>query len=338
MRVTGICASGILGVVLSLSSPGGAMAEVNEVRLARQYGIAYVPLILMQEQKLVEKHARAAGLGEVKVTWLQFAGGNVMNDALLSGNLDFAVAGVPPFMILWSRTQGAPASVKALASLNAMPMYLITRNPDVKSIKDFTEKDKIVVSAVKVSTQALALQMAAAKEWGFENHDRLDKLTVAMGLADSMAILMSGKGEITADFTVPPFSYRELKQPGMRVVLDTYQAAGGPTSSNLVYSTNKFRETNPKLTQAVLAALKEAQDSIKKNTRMSAEAYLRVTGDKDSVDDVSQMIADPKVEYSTTPQGVMAFANFMHRVGVIKIKPNDWKELFLPDVHSQPGN
>ena len=331
-------ASIVLAAMLTTFGLGTAQAEVNEVRLARQYGIAYIPLMLMQEQKLIEKHAKAAGLGDTKVTWLQFAGGNVMNDALLSSNLDFAVAGVPPFMILWSRTQGAPTSVKALASLNAMPMYLITRNPNVKSIKDFTDKDKIVVSAVKVSTQALALQMAAAKEWGFENHDRLDKYTVAMGLADSMAILMSGKGEITADFTVPPFSYRELKQPGMRVVLDTYQAAGGPTSSNLVYSTNRFREANPKLTAAVLAALKEAQESIKKNTRASAETYLRVTNDKDSVDDVAQMVADPKVEYSTTPRGVMAFANFMHRVGVIKVKPNDWKELFLPDVHGQPGD
>ena len=97
-----------------------------------------------------------------------------------------------------------------VASLNTMPMYLMTRNPNVKSIKDFTEQDRIVVSGVKVSTQAVVLQMAAAKEWGLKEHDRLDKLTVAMPLSDSMALMLSGKGEVTADFTVPPFSFREI--------------------------------------------------------------------------------------------------------------------------------
>ena len=70
-----------------------ASAELAEINVAQQYGISYLPLMLMEEQKLIEKHAKAAGV-DVKVGWAKFAGGNVMNDALLSGSLQFASGGV----------------------------------------------------------------------------------------------------------------------------------------------------------------------------------------------------------------------------------------------------
>jgi NitT/TauT family transport system substrate-binding protein len=115
-------------------------AQAQDVRVARQYGIAYIPLMIMQDQQLIEKHAARLGLPGVKVTWQQFTGGAVMNDALLSGNLDFAVVGPPPFLTRWARTQGTQNQVVGIGALNSMPMYLMTRNPAVSSIKDFGEK------------------------------------------------------------------------------------------------------------------------------------------------------------------------------------------------------
>jgi hypothetical protein len=35
---------------------------------AKRYGQGYLQMILMEEQKLIEKHARALGLGDIKVT------------------------------------------------------------------------------------------------------------------------------------------------------------------------------------------------------------------------------------------------------------------------------
>lgn len=328
---------GMAGLALCLGV-APAHAEVQEVRLARQYGIAYLPLMVMQEQKLIEKHTRELGLPDVKVSWNQFTGGSVMNDALIAGALDFAVAGPPPFLTMWARTRNTPSSVMGLASLNAMPMYLVSRDPAVKSVKDFTDKDRIVVSGIKVSTQAVVLQMAAAKAFGQDKYDVLDKLTIAMPLSDSMAIMLSGKGQVTADFTVPPFSYRELKQPGFHSVMDTYQVVGGPSSTNVLYTTTKFQSANPKLTQAVLNALDEAQKYITANRQQAAQIYLNITKDTDSVGDVVQMLSDSKVEYNLTPQGLMAFAGFMHQIGTIKAKPESWKELFVSQVHGLPGN
>jgi NitT/TauT family transport system substrate-binding protein len=99
-------------------------AEVSEIKVAQQYGISYLPLMLMEEQKLIEKHAKAAGI-DVKVGWARFAGGNVMNDALLSNSLQFASGGVAPLLTLWSRTRGN-LDVKAVSAINSMPLSVVS--------------------------------------------------------------------------------------------------------------------------------------------------------------------------------------------------------------------
>ena len=50
------------------------------------------------------------------------------------------------------------------------------------------------------------------------------------------------------------------------------------------------------------------------------------------------MVTDPDVEYTTTPVNVMAFVEFMHKVGRIKKKPESWKDLFFPDAHGLNGS
>jgi NitT/TauT family transport system substrate-binding protein len=60
---------------------GAAQAEISEVTIAKQYGVSYLPFMLMERDKLIEKYARASGLEELRVNWRTFAGGGVMNDA-----------------------------------------------------------------------------------------------------------------------------------------------------------------------------------------------------------------------------------------------------------------
>src|SRR5215468_10602678 len=189
---------------------GRSAAEVAQIRAAQQYGLSYLALMIMEDKKLVEKQAKAAGLGEVKVTWAKLGGPGAMNDALLSGGLDFASGGVPSLITLWAKTKDTPIWVRGVGALNDMPVELITSNPKVKSIRDFSEKDKIAVTSVKISTQALLLEMAAAKEWGDANYEKLDSLTVSMPHPDAMTALLSGGASgITAHFASPPFLYQE---------------------------------------------------------------------------------------------------------------------------------
>ena len=329
-RAAVLCA----GMLLALTSL--ARAEMAEIKVAKQYGISYLPLMLMEDGKLIEKHAKAAGL-DVAVTWATFAGGNVMNDALLSNSMQVASGGVGPLVTLWARTRGI-LDVKAIAAINSMPLYLNTRNPSVKTVKDFTDRDRIALPAVKVSIQAVTLQMAAEKAFGEGQQNRLDALTVSLSHPDAQAALLSGQSEITAHFGSPPFQYQQLKNPAIHTVLNSYDVLGGPATFNVVWTTARFRAENPRLYDAFVKALDEAIAQINADRKAAAEAYLRISKDKDTVENIASMMNDPQIVFTTTPQNVMKYADFMHKTGTIKVKPDSWKELFFPNVHALPGS
>ena len=321
---------------LLLATP--VRAEVNEIRAAQQFGLSYLALMMMEDGKLVEQQAKAMGLGDVKVTWAKLGGPGAMNDAPLSGGLDFGTGGVPSLITLWAKTRGTPQEVRGVGALNSMPVNLVTSNPAVKSIRDFTDKDKIAVTTVKVSTQALLLQMAAAREFGNENYAKLDPLTVSLPHPDAMTALLAGSGTITAHFSSPPFQYQEVAKPGIRTILNSYEILGGPATFNVVWSTAKFRDANPKAYAAFVAAFEQATASINRDKRGAAEVYKRMSGTKESVDELLKMMEDPLVEYTLAPKSTTKTAEFMARIGTIKQKPDSWKDLFFPNVHAMAGS
>ena len=205
-----------------------AAAQVPEIRFARQFTMGYLQFNVMEKNQLVEKHAKAAGIPEVKVVWATFNSPAAMNDALLSGSIDIVSGGVPGLLTIWARTQGTANAVKGIAAFSSQPILLNTRSPSIRSIVDFTDKDKIALPAVKVSVQAMMLQMAAAKQWGQANFARLDPLTVGMSPPDATIALLSDASEITSVFSVPPFQYQQLEKPGVHTVLNSTEVFGGP--------------------------------------------------------------------------------------------------------------
>jgi len=44
------------------------------------------------------------------------------------------------------------------------------------------------------------------------------------------------------------------------------------------------------------------------------------------------------VRFTTSPENVMTYANFMADVGSIKARPKAWQEMFFPEIHAVPGN
>ncbi|HOP74358.1 MAG TPA: ABC transporter substrate-binding protein [Bacillota bacterium] len=310
-------------------------AEVKEIRIAKQYGLAYLPLIVVEEKRLIEKNAKGANLGMVKTSWVTLGSGASANDALLSGSVDYISGGVAPFIILWDKSKGA---VKALAALDHTPIYLNTINPEVKSIRDFTEKDRIAVPAVKVSIQAVILQMAAAQEFGNENFTKLDSLTVSLKHPDALVALLSGKSEVTAHFATPPFSFRELDNSKVRKIIDSYEILGGPHTMNVLSTTKKFYDNNPKLNKVVLQSIDEAIAWIKNNKREAAELYIKVSKSNESVSEILAQLNNPQIDYDSAPLRITKFSDFLYQIGSIKTKPANWKELFFPDIHHKKGS
>ena len=315
-----------------------ASAEVSTVRLGKQYGLPFLPQMVMEKLALIEKQAAAKGLPGVKTEWLTMSGPGPLNDALLSGNIEFVNVAPPALITLWEKSAPTPRPVKALCTVQSMPYILVTRNPAVKSIADFTDKDKIAVPTVKISGQAMQLQMAAAKLWGEDQFERLDAWTVSMGHPDATTAMLSGRSEITGHFCVAPFQYYELAAPGMHTVLKSYDTLGKPHTNGVQITTVPFYRDNPKLCAAVFAAHEEANAFIKKNPADAAQIYIELSKDKRStVDDLVKMITDPDIDYTTTPASIEALAAFMQRTKRIKAAPASWKDLFLPEAHALKG-
>jgi NitT/TauT family transport system substrate-binding protein len=315
-----------------------ARAEQSEVTIAQQYGVAFLPLMVMERDKLLEKHARAAGLGEVSATWVKVAGPSVMNDGVVSGAIQFISVGAPSLITLWEKTRDN-VGVKGVSAMTTYPLYLNVRNPAVKSIKDFSDKDRIVVPSVKVSTQAIMLQMAAAKEFGDANYARLDPWTVGLSHPDGLLAITNNSGGVDAHFTTSPFHEQEMKIPGMRTLTTSYEILGGPATAVVIATSTKYRDANPKTYRAFLSALKEAIDNINKDKRAAAKVYLEQAKDtKNSVDDIFAMINAPDYAFTLTPQKVYKTAEFMNKIGSIKSKPASWKDLFFPEVHGLQGD
>ncbi|WP_195795848.1 ABC transporter substrate-binding protein [Roseateles sp. DAIF2] len=316
---------------------GGAARAEGQIRIAEQFGVVYLLLNIAQDQKLIEKHGKAQGL-DIKVENVKLSGGAAVNDALLSGSIDVAGAGVGPLLTLWDRTQGRQ-NVRGIASLGNFPYYLTTNNPAVKTIADFSDKDRIALPAVGVSVQSRVLQLASAKLWGDAHYNRLDKLQIAVPHPEATAAIIKGGTEISAHFGNPPFQEQGLAgNPNARIVLKSYEVLGGPASATVLYGTEKFRKENPKTYKAFVDALAEAARFASDKPEQSADIFLRTNNSKLDRDFLIKIIKNPEVQFKLTPQNTYALADFMHRVGAIKNRPASAKDYFFDDAHNAAGS
>jgi len=326
----------MLSIAATLVLQPGAKAETRTVRIATQYGISYLPLTIMAEKNLLEAEGKKLGI-DLKAEWVRFTGGPPMNEALISGNLDFASGGVGPFVTIWARTK-SNLKVKGVTALNSMPLWLNTINPDVKTIKDFTDKDRIALPAVRVSMQAVILQMAAEKTFGKGQEHKLDAWTVSLSHPDGLAQMMSGKSEITAHFTSAPFMYQEMADKRVHRVLNSYDVFGGPHTFNVVWATAKLYEGEPKVVKAFLDALRTAMKEINADPAAAAALWVKADKSKLTPAEAEKIIRDKDNTWTMTPQKIMVVADYMGRVGMVPQTPADWKDLFIGEIHDLPGS
>jgi NitT/TauT family transport system substrate-binding protein len=322
--------------VLSLALP--AAAEVPEIRLAQQFSIGYLQLNVMEHEKLIEKHAKALGIPEVKVSWLKFNGPAAVNDALLAGNLDSASGGVPGLLVLWAKTNGTPQEVRGISALSSQPFLLNSGDPAIKAVKDFKPNDRIAVPAVKVSVQAIMLQMAAAKAFGQSEFAKLDAQTVSMSPPDATIALLGGKSEITASFSVPPFQNQQLEQTGIHTVVNSFDVMGGSHSFTVAWTSKKFRDANPVLYKALLAALREATDIVNNDKKAASTLWIEDAKSKLPLDMVTKIVAGPQVKWTIVPENTLKFSDFMADVGTLKVKASSWKDYFFPEIYDVNGS
>jgi len=291
----------------------GAQAE-GKISIAQQFGIGYLILDVVRDQQLIEKHGKAQGL-DIKVDWNSISGATAMNEALLTGALDVVSAGVPP-----------------------MPNYLLTNNPNIKTLKDFSDKDRIAVPAAGVGFQSRTLQIETAKEFGDDQFKKFDNISVSLPHPDATAALIAGGSEINSHFSSPPFQYQALQNPNVHKVLSSYDILGGPATFNVLYTTEKFHDENPKTYKAFYDALAEAEQIIKADKPAAAQAYIRVEQSKLPLALVEQIVKDPEIDFTVVPQRTFIYAEKLQELGVLKNKAASWKDYFFEEAHGGAGS
>jgi NitT/TauT family transport system substrate-binding protein len=125
----------------------------------------------------------------------------------------------------------------------------------------------------------------------------------------------------------------------VRTIMLSDDVMGGSTTFTMVSTTTKFREQNPRIYGAVLKAIEEANHMIAADRKSAAELLLASTNDKGfSVQEIVDVLSDPHIRFTTTPENVMKYADFMHSIGSIKNRPASWRDLFFPEIHAAPGS
>ena len=325
----------LIGALLAAAS---ARAEVPEVRIARQFSMGYLQFNVIEHEKLIQKHAALLGIPEVKVSAFRFNGPASMNDALLSDTVDI-VGGSPHGMFtLWAKTQGTKQEVRAITALVTLPFFITSNDPEIKTTADLGKCKKIPVPSVRVSSPAVAVQMAAAQLYGIKEYARFDTATVTMSPADATVALLTGVGDVNCTLALPPFQQQQLERPNIHTVASSFDLMGGPNTYTLAYTSAKFHDRNPKLYQAVYNALIEATDRVNQDIRAAAQYWIEDSESKLTVDFVAAAGSGKDVKWTTIPSRTMQGADFMFEVGTIKVKPKSWKDYFFPEAYELPGS
>jgi NitT/TauT family transport system substrate-binding protein len=328
------------GYILCGAAQTPAAAEADHVVIADQIGLLYLPLRVAVEEKLIEKHAKADGLGDVTVTLRQFSGGGAVNTAILSGSVDIAAGGIPPLLKIWEKTKGTPTEVRAMIALTHMAYKLFTIDPRIKTIDDYLKYSdaKIAVPSAKASTQAVTLEMEAEKKFGPGKAFVLDPLTVSVPHPQAYAAMMSGALPTKSHFATLPFSYDYTHNPEVHLVFSSYDLVG-PHTGVVLYNTRKWKEENPKLFKAVAEAFDEAHTWIKDHPSEAADLFIHTDKSTHTAAQIREMITDKsEIEYRPDMRGTYVYAEFLHRIGDMATLPESWKDYCWESLTQFPGN
>jgi NitT/TauT family transport system substrate-binding protein len=329
----------LAGGVGALAAPRIIRAQAPlAVKFVQQRGLLYLPIDMMVSGGVLQKEADKLGLGKIDASVNTLSGPGPVIDALLSGAADYGTAALPSLLTLWEKTRASANEVRAVGAVSNGAMTLYSINPNVKTIADFAEADRIAVPTVGLSFNAMMLQMAAEKLWN--DPHRLDHLTVSLGHPDAVAALSAGYGRaiITAHIAVQPYTEQGLRLPGAHVIADSRQVFEGPLTQITLLATKRTKEKNPALFQAVANALAEAIRVANADKRAAAMLWKQAQNAPDSVDVLVHLLDDPGFEFTSQPHRIAFFAAFLHRIGSMKAALGDWKDLFWETAHNQKGD
>lgn len=299
------------------TADGTKDSKKEKLVIAYQSSIAYAPLIVMQEQGLIEKHFD----GEVEVDWQLLANGAAINDGITAGSIDVGAMGAAP--AITGMNAGIP--YKIYSGLSSQPYAILTNQKDIKSLKDITSEDQIAITNIN-SHPHILLAMAAKAELG--DAHALDGNLVVLANADGYSSIISGA--VQCHMVISPYNFMEEASGEINEIEIGKDVWPNGNTFIVGVTSTKLQKERPELYKALCDATEEAMTFIKDNPAETAE--LLAKGYDASAEDISSWMNDERSSYTTELQGIMELANFMEQEGFLEKGPKDISEIVFDNV------
>jgi NitT/TauT family transport system substrate-binding protein len=286
----------------------------DSVTVAYQPGIGYSTLIIVKQSGALER--RFPG---TKFEWKVFTNGDAIRDGIIAKQIQIGAGGNGPFLIGWDRGVG----YRLIASMNEMNLWLVSRDPKFKSLRDLQPGMQIGMPSPD-AVQAIALRKAAKDLFG--DAHKFDANIVA--IAHPLGVQALAAGQLEGHLSSPPFEQQEVAAGG-HVVFRSYEAFGKSTF-NSVYTTEEFNKQYPRFVNVLFDELRSANDMLNKNPEQAAALLSKDTGGKQSTAQFREWITSPDITWDTTPHAFLRTAAFMKEIGMLNKVPANIREIEFP--------
>jgi NitT/TauT family transport system substrate-binding protein len=323
--------------LLFCASVTPALAQ-QEVKIGIGFGLAFLPVYVCEDLKLIEKHAKEAHL-DVKASFPRFMSAAQMRDAVGSGTINVGPFGTAPLLAAWQAAKDTPAQIFAVSGLTSLPLVLVSNQPNEQSIVDVTPADRIALPTL-TSPQMYLLELQAEKS--FNQYDKLNSQVIALSHADAIAGLVAGSGQsaapVTAYFSSPPFTQIALRDASVHPLLKSSDVMGGKSSFLILGATKAYIDAQPQMPEVIGKAMDEAARIIHDDPHRAAQIYLthEPSGSLNAAA-TEAVIREIKDEFGSAVYGVQTMADFMGRHGELKSPPKSWKEIVAPALLNSPS-
>ncbi len=326
--------SGVAALIVSFAATAAPALAQDQLKIGIGFGLAFLPIYICEDFKLVEKHAKELHLN-VKASYQRFLGAGPLQDAIASGAIAMGPFGSAPLLMGWEKAKNTPGQILAVSGITTMPLVLLSNQPNVESVAGFKPTDRIAVPT-RSSPQMYLLEMQSEKIFG--RYDRLRGQVVVLSHADAIAALVGRAGPVTAYFSSAPFTQIALRDEKIHQVLSSEDVMNGKASFLIMGATRGYVETHPKMPEVIDTAIDEAARIIHDDPRRAAQIYLAHEPSKTlDAAAIEAVLKENKDEFGSAVHGIQAFADFMGRHGELKTPPQSWKEIVAPALLSSPS-
>ena len=306
----------------------------DQVKIGIGFGLAFLPVYICQDLKLIEKRAKELHL-DVKASYQRFVGSGPMQDAIASGAIDMGPYGTAPLLAVWDKAKDTPQQILAVSGITTMPLTLVSNRPNVATIADFQPTDRIAMPSL-TAPQMYLLEMQSEKT--FKAYDKLHDQVVVMSPSEAVTALVDGSGLATAYFASPPYTQLALRDAKIHRVLSSADLINGKASFLIMGATRAYIEAHPQMPEAIDKAMDDAARIIRSDPRRAAQIYLTHEPSMSlSAPLIEAVLREIKDEFGSTVFGVQVFADFMGRHGELKTPPKSWKDIVAPALLSSPS-